>query len=96
MRALQKQIGFANRAVKLAEVRYQQAESSARQRQEELKQGIASQVVVDGALAMQEIYSLNLLNYRLDLLSRWSEFLSLVEGDPALQFLPPNLKSNVR
>jgi len=96
VRSMEKQVGFAHRAVKLAEIRYQQAESSAKQRQEELQQGLASQVAVDAALAAQDSYSLNLLNYRLDFLSRWSEFVSTVEADPALQLLPPTIKSNVR
>lgn len=96
VRSLEKQIGFAYRAVQLAVIRYGQAEATAKLLKEELAQGLASQVALDGALAMQEIYTLNLVNNRLDLLSRWSEFVSTVETDPALKNLPATLKSNVR
>lgn len=96
VRSMEKQLGFSHRAILLAETRYTQAESAARQRRDELQQGLSSQVALDAALAAQDSYSLNLLNYRLDFISRWSEFVSMVETDPALQYLPATLKSNVR
>lgn len=96
VRSLEKQLGFSHRAVQLAETRNTQAESAVRQRQDEAQQGLASQVAVDAALAAQDTYRLYLLNQRLDFLSRWSEFVSTVDTDPALQFLPATLKSNVR
>lgn len=96
VRSLEKQVGFSHRAMQLAEIRYGQAEASAKLLKDELQQGLTSQVALDAALAMQEIYTLNLVNNRLDLLSRWSELVSTVDADPALKYLPATLKSNVR
>ena len=53
-------------------------------------------LVVDVALANQDNLGLYLLSQRLDFLSRWCEFFSTVDKDPALQLLPATLKSNVR
>lgn len=95
VRAMEKQLGFSHRALQLAEIRQAQAESAVRQRQDELQQGLSSQVTLDAALATQDSYTLNLLSQRLDFLSRWSEFVSTTDTDPVLQFLPATLKSNV-
>jgi outer membrane protein TolC len=96
VRSLEKQLGFSHRAVILAETRNTQAEAAVRQRQDEVQQGLSSQVAVDAALAAQDTYRYYVLNQRLDFLSRWSEFASTVETDPVLEFLPATLKSNVR
>lgn len=96
VRGMEKQISFSHRAMLLAQTRYTQAESAAHQRKEELQQGLASQLTLDAALAVQESYALYLVNQRLDFLSRWSEFVSTVDSDPVLQNVPATLKSNVR
>lgn len=96
VRSQEKQLGFSYRAMALAEIRHTQADSAARQREDELKQGLSSQVSLDAALATLDAYTLNLLNQRMDFLSRWADFVSVVEQDPALQYLPATLKSNVR
>lgn len=96
VRSMEKQLGFSHRSLLLAETRNALAEGAVRQRQDEAKQGLASQVTVDAALAVQDSYRLNLLNYRLDFLSRWAEFVSTVDHDPVLEFLPASLKSHVR
>lgn len=95
-RVLEKQVGFSFRALKLAETRNAQNESYAQLKQDEVKQGLASQAESDTALSLVDGSRLNLVNQRLDFLSRWAEFYSLTEGDPALKILPPTLKSNVR
>lgn len=96
VRSMEKQIDFAHRAMALAEIRNAQAEAALRQRQDEAQQGLASQIAVDMALATQENSRLSLQSYRLDFLSRWSEFVSTTGDDPILGFLPASLKSNVR
>ena len=96
VRSMEKQLGFSHRAMLLSESRNVQAESAARQRQDEAKQGLASQVTVDIALSAQDTYRLYLLNQRADFLSRWSEFVSVVDVDPVLQLLPKNISSNAR
>lgn len=95
-RSLGKQVGFSYRAMSLTELRHAQAESSLKQRQEEVLQGLSSQVNVDAAMASRDTLHQTLVNQRLDFLARWSEFYSLVAHDPVLDFIPAQLKSNVR
>jgi outer membrane protein TolC len=95
-RALGKQVNFSYRAMGLAEIRNAQSENAVKQKQDEMKQGLTSQVVLDATLAILDNSRLILLSQRLDFLARCSEFSSLVSADPVLQFVPANLKSDVR
>jgi len=95
-RSLEKQVGFSYRALTLAETRNAQNENIVKARQDEAKQGLASQVVVDTAIAQLDYSRLSVVNQRLDFLARVSEFSSLVGTDPVLQYVPSNLQSNVR
>jgi outer membrane protein TolC len=95
-RSLEKQVGFSARALRLAETRFAQTESAARLKQDEVKQGLASQYEADNVLALLENSRLTVASQRLDFMARWAEFVSLAAGDPILKNLPPQLKSNVR
>jgi outer membrane protein TolC len=95
-RALEKQVGFSFRALNLAEIRSAQNESFAQLKQDEVKQGLASQFEADSAIAVLEGSRLNVAQQRLDFMARWSEFVSLVLGDPVLKNLPAQIKSNAR
>lgn len=96
VRAQEKQLGFSHRAMVLAETRKDLADDALRLRQDEVKQGLAAQSSLDALQGAQDAYQYLLVSQRLDFLSRWADFVSTVDVDPALQLLPANLKSNVR
>jgi outer membrane protein TolC len=84
----ERQVGFAYRAMNLAQTRAGMSESALRTMEEDAQRGLVSRAAVAAAIGAHNQARLSLLNQRADFLSRWSEFVSTVGHDPALQQLP--------
>jgi len=87
-RSLERQVAFASRAMGLAAMRHSLAESAVRTRQDELARGLTSQAILESAIGSQQQSQLNLTYQQIDLLARWSEFVSTVGQDPMVLELP--------
>jgi outer membrane protein TolC len=81
----ERQLGFAYRALKLAQARAGISETSLATIRDDARTGQASQASVEAALNVSYQTQLNVLNLRADFLSRWTEFVSTLGFDPALQ-----------
>jgi len=95
-RYLERQIGFAARAMALAEVRFSSSETSLHQAEDNLKLRVGSQASVDQATASFYQWQSIAFSARVDFFSRWSEYLSLLEIDPALGNLPAHFNNNAK
>jgi outer membrane protein TolC len=84
----ERQVGFAYRAMGLAQARAALSESALRTMEEDAQRGIVSRAAVTAALGAHNQARHALLNQQADFLSRWSEFVSTVGHDPVLQSLP--------
>lgn len=85
---LHRQLQFSLRALELAEQRRALAESAVRTTEEDIQLGSAAQVALDTAQAAFHSADLAAIYARSDYFSRWSEFVSLVGADPAMNNLP--------
>lgn len=85
---LERLVGFAHRAMRLAQTRAELSESAVRMLQEDANNGIASRTMVEVATGSYYQSQLTVLNQRVEFLTRWSEFVSTLGRDPALQQLP--------
>ena len=91
---LQQQVGFAARALELAETRFSLAQKGLEVTKENLAQGLASKDdVTNATLDVQSRFANpsgnDTINARVNFLNRWVEFVSLVGADPAMNNLPP-------
>jgi outer membrane protein TolC len=94
--SLERQVGFAYRAMKLARARTDLSESALRAIQDDAQRGLASRTAVEAAVGSHYQSEYTLLTQRADFLSRWSEFVSTLGHDPILQLLPANYLSHAR
>jgi outer membrane protein TolC len=78
------QLGFAARAMALAEVRANLAESGVKKLNEDVKLGYASPVSVENSTLNFYNQELGAVGARADLLGRWSDFVSTAGIDPAV------------
>ena len=85
---LHRQLGFSLRGLALAEQRRDLARDMVRNRTEDIELGAGSRVELDAALAAFGAADLAATYARSEYLGRWSEFLSLIGADPALNLLP--------
>lgn len=84
----EKMIGFAARAMRLADTRRELAGSGVKAATENLTRGVGSQAAVEYAQMAFNAARITATSARADYLNRWSEFVSLIGIDPALQNLP--------
>jgi len=94
--ALERQVGFAYRAMNLARARTNLSESALRAIQDDAQRGLISRTAVQAAVGAHYQSEYTLLSQRADFLSRWSEFVSTLGHDPILQQLPANHLSHAR
>jgi len=85
---LHRQLGFSLRALALAEQRLDLARDAVRNRAEDVKLGAVSPVELDVTQSAANAAELGAIYARSDYFTRWSEFLSLIGADPALNLLP--------
>jgi outer membrane protein TolC len=83
-----KQLGFAARAMELADRQLGSAEAGLHLKQDDLKRGLASESEVSAAQLGYSFAQITAFNARADYLTRTSEFLSTMIEDPALASLP--------
>jgi len=93
---LERQVGFAYRAMRLAQTRAELSESAVRMLQEDANNGIASRTMVEVATGSYYQSQLTVLNQRVEFLTRWSEFVSTLGRDPVLQQLPAHYFAHAR
>lgn len=84
----ERQVGFAFRAMKVAQIRADLSATAVRTMEEDAGRGLVSRAAVAAAVGASNQARLTLLNQRADFLSRWTEFVSTVGHDPVLQQLP--------
>ncbi|HSY53196.1 MAG TPA: TolC family protein [Opitutaceae bacterium] len=95
-RYLESQIGFAARAMALTEKRFSISEGVLQQAKDNLKLGTGSQANVDQATASFYQWQGAVFNARIELFSRWSDYLSLLGIDPVLNNLPAHFDRNAK
>ncbi len=88
VQSMYQQLDFAARALALAEQRLGMAQGAVAGANENLKLGQSTKADVESATATLYVEQANSLGARADFLQHWTEFVSLVGTDPALQFLP--------
>ena len=81
---MRKQLGFASRAMSIAEVHNALIASEVKRLGEDKNLGYASQATVESGLLNLYATEFNMAFARSEYLSRWSEFISLAGIDPAL------------
>lgn len=85
---IHRQLQFSLRGLELAEQRRALAEEAVRTTTEDIRLGSAAQIELDAAIATFHAADLAALNARADYFTRWSEFVSIVGADPAMNNLP--------
>jgi outer membrane protein TolC len=85
---IHRQLGFSLRALEMAEQRRALAEDAVRITTEDIRLGSSAQIELDGAMASFHVADLAAMYARSDYFARWSEFVSLVGADPAMNNLP--------
>lgn len=93
-RDLELQLRYASRAVRLADTRRYLAEDLMKRTEDNLKRGVSTQKEYDNAVAAFNVSDLVAMQQRADLLSRWSEFLSLTGGESALKHVSSRYLKN--
>jgi outer membrane protein TolC len=85
---MRRQLGFAARAMAIAEVHANLAEADVKKQGDDLKLGFGSQSSVENS--RQNFYGMELQRTaaRADFLGRWSEFISVAGIDPVISNLP--------
>jgi outer membrane protein TolC len=91
---LERQLNFASRAMRLADTRRALQADAVRQERANLERGVGTQLKVDGATAASYQADLAAVSARADFLSKWAEFLSALNLDPAMQNLPARYLSH--
>lgn len=95
-RDLELQVGFAIRAMALAEERLASYERHLQETRDNLKLGVGSQADVDQAATNFYQVQAAAFGARVEFYARWSEYLSLLDADPVLNNLPARFISNVK
>jgi outer membrane protein TolC len=95
-RYLERQIGFAARAMALAEQHFADAERALQQGKDNLKLGVGSQADVDQFTANFYQWQATAFSARIDFFSRWSDYVSLLGIDPVLNNLPAHFLTNAK
>jgi outer membrane protein TolC len=85
---IRRQLDLSFRAVELSELRRDLAQDAVRLAREDLSLGVSSEALVDASVARFQASDVAALYARTDYLTRWSEFVSLVGADPAMQNIP--------
>jgi outer membrane protein TolC len=93
-RDLELQLRYAARAARLADTRRYLAEDLMKRTEDNLKRGVSTQKEFDGAVAAFNVSDLIAMQQRADLLSRWSDFLSLTGGESALKHVSARYLKN--
>ena len=91
---LRKQVGFAARALNLAETRLALAKDGFKRIDEDYKLGTRSQVEVDVTMISLNYAEQTAISARAEYLNRWSEFVSLIGADPIASILPARYLSH--
>lgn len=86
---LRQQVGFSARALEFAETRLGWAKNGVDAANENLSRKVASQDDVDRAIGGLRAAEVTAMAARADYLNRWTEFVSHVGADPAMNNLPP-------
>ncbi len=81
---MRRQIGFASRAMGLAEVRNALIEVEVKRLGDDRNLGYASQATIDAGIVTLNATQYNMAFSRSDYLSRWTEFVSLAGIDPVM------------
>jgi outer membrane protein TolC len=95
-RYLGRQVEFSARALALTEERFGFAEGNLQNTKANLKLGVGSQVDVDQATGNFYQWQTIAFSARMDFFSHWSDYLSLLNIDPALNNLPAHFNSNAK
>ncbi len=82
--SLERQVSFAYRALKLAQIRTELSAAALNAMQEDAKTGLISRAAFEAATGAHNQTRLQMLNQRADFLSRWAEFVSTLGHDPVL------------
>ena len=85
---IRRQLDLSFRTMELSELRRDLAQDAVRLAREDLRLGVSSEALVDAAVARFQASDVAALYARTDYLTRWSEFVSLVGADPAMQNIP--------
>lgn len=93
-RDLEAQLRFLSRAVRLADTRRYLAEDLRKRSEENLRRGVGTQKDVDVATSAFNAADLTAMQQRAELLTRWSDFLSLTGADAALGYVPSRYIKN--
>jgi outer membrane protein TolC len=93
---MERQLSFAARYMELTDTRWGLADNAATHLKSEFKLGRATQDAVDQALAARYAADYASAAARADFLAQWSDFVSLVGSDPALNNLPPSYVRDTR
>ena len=96
VRDVEAQIGFASRALRIADTRWDIIRGQAKNATDGLARGSGSQTEVDTAAQTMNNYELVVLNQRVEYLNRWAEFRSLTGQDPAMTNLPPSYLAHAK
>jgi outer membrane protein TolC len=86
---MRKQLGFASRAMSIAEVHNALIAAEVKRLGQDKDLGYASQATIDSGVLNLYATEFNMAFARTDYLSRWTEFISLAGIDPALANLSP-------
>ncbi|PTY06616.1 hypothetical protein DB347_11290 [Opitutaceae bacterium EW11] len=88
VRGLEKQIGFSGRLMDLTEIRLALAQDGVKKVAGDVNNGVTPQSTLDSFTQMANKAELDSVVARADFLSRWSDYVSTLGVDPALQNLP--------
>lgn len=88
VRGMEKQIGFSGRLMDLTEIRLALAQDGVKKTASDVKNGVSPQSTLDAFTQMANKAEYDSIVARADFLSRWSEYVSTLGVDPALQNLP--------
>jgi outer membrane protein, multidrug efflux system len=94
VRLLERQIGFAGRLMDLTETRKELALAAVRKVSDDVRSGVVSQSALENTTMLANKAELDALSSRIEFLSRWAEYVSLLGVDPALNNLPPRFFRN--
>lgn len=92
--SLEKQIGFSGRLMDLTETRKALADDAVKKIGNDVKSGVASETALDTFTQTAYAADLAAANARASFLSSWSEYVSVLGVDPALNNLPPRYLRN--
>jgi outer membrane protein TolC len=93
---LEHQLEFAARAMKLSDTRRDIQANAVRLVEQDRLHGVGTQITVDSTRAASYQTDLNAYMVRAEFLSRWAEFLSALNLDPALHNIPARFLSHAK